>query len=474
MSKLHINRRYFLKGMGTAVALPFLEAMLPSLVTSKAFAAGPAQRFVGIYFANGIMARGAPNTVYNNWECSGTETNFTLSRALQGLSAFQSDISVIHGLTNVAAEEGMRVDGGTAHWLSPSSFLTGQRYETETHATRLKYEGASLDQMIGNATNTKFKSLVVGNNYTTEMSGDSRGSAEVLSQISWKSRLEQPARLVTSKSIFDRLFSDGLPNTSTSQPDSGAIKRNALKLSVVDAIREDAKRLNAKLGAADRQKLDQFLTSVNELEKRVKNEATPQIVTGAACGTIPQGGTYQTDTNQFNTKMIPQRSKNIMDMMVIAFQCDLTRSVSFVLDNEHTGIAAGDLALPGQNYPHHYSSHYLDFPNILVPVKEQFCIWQTAQLAYLLGKLRATSDAMNGGTLLDNTLVMYGSGMGDSHDHSFKNVPVLLAGHGCGHRGGRLLRYPNQNYSNLLATIAEKFGLPAQVGLSNGTLSNLF
>ncbi|WP_413287654.1 DUF1552 domain-containing protein [Bdellovibrio sp. HCB337] len=470
MSGFKMNRRHFLKGVGVTMALPMLEAMIPC----RAFAAGPAQRFVSIYFANGIMWNGAAGSTYNNWECSGTETNFTLSRALMPLNAYKSSLTVVHNLRNLAAEEGMRVDSTTAHWLSTSSFLTGQRYETETHATKLRYAGSSLDQLIGANTPNKFKSLVIGNNYTTEHSGDSRGAAELLNQISWKSQTEQVPRLMTSKAVFDRLFAGGLPNTTTTQPDTAAQKRSQMKLSVVDAVREDAKRLITKLGTADRQKLDQYLTSVNELEKRIQSESTPTTTTTVACSTLPTGGSFQTDTNAFNTKMIPERSRNMMDMMIIAFQCDLTRVVTFMLENEHSELASSSVNYTGLDLSHHTSSHYLDDPAKHVPVKEYFGQWQTNQVAYLINKLQSTADSVNTGSLYDNTLIMAGSGMGDSHAHSFSNLPMILAGRGAGHIGGRLLRYNGQSYSNFLATLAQKFGLPAQMGLSTGTLANLF
>lgn len=471
-----IDRRYFLKGLGVTMALPFLEAMTP--LRNLAYAAGPAQRFVSMYFANGIIWQGAAGTNTNNWQCTGTETNFQLARALTPLEPYKNVLTVIQGMTNLAAVEGIRIDSTTAHWLSTSSFLTGQRYEVETHATRLRYDGASLDQMIAELSSTKFKSLVIGNNYTTEHSGDSRGAAELLNQISWKSKNEQIPRLVTSKSVFDRLFSGGLPGTTTTTPtiDAAAVRRHQMKLSVVDAVREDAKRLISTLGTADKIKMDQYLTSINELEKRIQKEE-PQsepTVSMQACGVLPSGGTYQTDTNAFNQNMIPQRSKNLMDMMVLAFQCDLTRVVTFMTENEHSEVPSASVGSTGTNISHHTSSHWVDDAANFIPIKDYFGRWQTAQVAYLIEKLKNTQDGINGGTLLDNTLIHAGSGMGDSHWHSFDNVPILLAGGGAGHKGGRFLNYKGQHYSNFLATLATKFGLPGKVGLSTGTLSNLF
>lgn len=471
-----IDRRYFLKGLGVTMALPFLEAMMP--FRNVAYAAGPAQRFVSMYFANGIIWQGAAGSATNNWQCTGTETNFQLARALTPLEPYKNILTVVQGMINQAAVEGMRVDSTTAHWLSTSSFLTGQRYEVETHATRLRYDGASLDQMIAELNNTKFKSLVIGNNYTTEHAGDSRGAAELLNQVSWKSKTEQIPRLVTSKAVFDRLFSGGLPGTTTTTPvvDAAALRRHQMKLSVVDAVREDANRLISKLGTSDKIKMDQYLTSINELEKRIKTEE-PQsapTVTVQACGVLPTGGTFQTDTNALNQNMIPQRSKNLMDMMVLAFQCDLTRVVTFMTENEHSEVPSASMGHTGTNISHHTSSHWQDDQGLLLPVKEYFGKWQTAQVAYLIEKLKNTQDGINGGTLLDNTLIHAGSGMGDSHQHSFDNIPIILAGGGAGHKGGRYLNLKGQHYSNFLATLATKFGLAGKVGLSTGTISNLF
>jgi hypothetical protein len=222
--------------------------------------------------------------------------------------------------------------------------------------------------------------------------------------------------------------------------------------------------------------MDQYLTSINELEKRIKLEApnTPPTVPAAACGVLPTGGTYQTDNNAVNVDIIPQRSKNLMDMMVLAFQCDLTRVVTFMTENEHSEVPSASIGSTGTNISHHTSSHWADNAGLYIPVKDYFGKWQTAQMAYLIEKLKATQDGINGGTLLDNTLVHAGSGMGDSHLHSFDNIPILLAGGGAGHKGGRFLKYPDQHYSNFLATLATKFGLPGKVGLSTGILNNLF
>jgi Protein of unknown function (DUF1552). len=475
MSFKPIDRRYFLKGLGVTMALPFLEAMSP--FRNLAHAAGPAQRFVSFYFANGTIWQGAAGSATNNWQVTGTETNFQLPRALTPLEPYKNVMTIVQGLVNSAANEGMRVDSTTAHWLSTSSFLTGQRYEVETHATRLRYDGSSLDQMIAALNSTKFSSLVIGNSYLAEHAGDSRGAAELLNQISWKSKNEQIPRLVTSKQVFDRLFSGGLPGSTTTTPttDPAVARRHAMKMSVVDAVREDAKRFISNLGTADKIKMDQYLTSINELEKRIKLEEpnTPPSVP-MSCGTVPSGGSYQTDTNATNTNMIPQRSKNLMDMFVIAFQCDLTRVVTFMTENEHSELPSASIGSTGTNISHHTSSHWQDNSGLYLPIKEYFGKWQTQQVAYLLEKLKNTQDGVNGGTLLDNTLVHAGSGMGDSHLHSFDNIPVILAGGGVGHKGGRYLRYQNQSYSNLLASIAAKYGLPAKVGLSTGTLANLF
>lgn len=469
-----IDRRYFLKGMGVTMALPFLEAMLP--FRNLAYAAGPAQRFVSMYFANGVIWNGAAGSQNNNWQCTGTETNFQLARALTPLEPYKSFLTVVEGLTNVAGIEGMRVDSTTAHWQTTSSFLTGQRYDTETHSSKLRYAGSSLDQMIAELTSNKFKSLVIGTNYTTEHTGDPGGPAEVLSQVSWKSQTEMVPRLQTSKAVFDRLFSSGLPTTQINAPDAATLSRHQMKMSVVDAVREDAKRLITNLGSADKIKMDQYLTSVNELEKRINAEEPTSGPTVVQCSTIPTGGSYQTDTNAYNTAIIPQRSKNMMDMMVIAFQCDLTRVVTFMTENEVSVVDSYSLGgnSIGANLAHHTASHWADDPAKYVPVKDYFGRWQTTQLAYLLEKLKNTPDGINGGSLLDNTLIHAGSGMSDSHNHSMDNLPVLLAGGGAGHKGGRLMRYPNQNYSNFLATLAIAFGLPGKIGLSNGTLSRLF
>lgn len=445
------------------MALPYLEIMLPS----KAYAAGEStQKFLGVYFGNGVMMRGDPNTIYNNWQCAGSETAWTLSRALQPLLPYKNMLNVIHGMPNDGLRGAMALDGGTAHWGSASSFLTGQSYDALNHTTKLLKPGMSLDQMIGNLSPTKFKSLVLGNYYTTEHSGDNRGAAEVLNQMSWKSQSEQVPRLTTSKAVFDQLFSSGAPSV-----DPTVIRRNQMKISIMDAVKEDAKRLMLSLGSADKQRLQNYFDSVNEAEKRIVLENSSQ----APLVMPPAGGSYQTDKNAFDANAILQRSKNMMDMIVIALQTDMTRSISFMIDNEHTDVPVAALGGTGiRNLACHTASHYMDSPTDYVPVKEFIGRWQASQMAYLLDKLQATKDPLNAGSLLDNSVVLYGTGISDSHSHQSDNTPIVLAGKGAGLISGRLLQYPNVPYSNLLATIAGRFNLPAKIGLSSGTISGLF
>jgi len=455
-----LDRRTFLRGAGTLIALPFLEVMLP--LRAFAQAAGVPQRFVAIYFGNGVI----------DWNCTGTENNWTLPQNLLGLLPFKADITPIQGLINDAGLFGYRMDGTTAHWQASTAYLTGQTYDWPNRATRVALYGAgsSLDQMIAQATPNNKKSLVMGchPNYLYAGGSSVRGSHQYLTNISWTNQTTQTPRFVSSKSVFDYLFSNGIPT----QSNAAALARAAQKKSILDDVLGDIQKLNSRLGASDKQKLDEFFTSVNEVQRRVAAEVpSSQVI----C-TVPNNPSYISDANNggdgYTNPVINQRARNMADMLTIAFQCDITRVSSFMLTVEHSyeNVFYYEGA-NGSTVRHHDASHYLDNATVYRPVMNTFKRWEAAQFAYLLGKLKNTSDV--NGPLLNSTLLMFGTGMGDPHNHDLRRVPMILAGRGAGHVPGKLLNMNGARHTDLLATIAQKFKLPAKVGMSQGTFGNI-
>lgn len=449
------------------MALPFLEIMLP--FSASAATGGAPQRFVAVHFGNGILQNGAPNTSGNGWECTGDGANFQLSRCLQPLAPHKDWILPLKGITNDGYEYCQTVFSQLiAHWGASPAFLTGQAYDfpNRTRVTQLLNDGASLDQMIGATMPTVKKTLVMGGEPTTivpVIGGD--GADSLVAQISWSSKTVQTPRLDTSAQVFDFLFGNGVPS---SVPVS--TRRLIQKTGIMDDVKEDAKKLMSTVGASDKSLLDQFFTFVSELEKKIKGEMSS--ASSASC--TPTDPKYKADTNTYTTANYEQRCRNMADMIAIAFQCDITRVVSHMLSNESSYLpvsiysgAPGESAQHnighwfGPGYVSEYSRSQMEYMNLS----------QARQFAYILERLKTTNDAY--GPLLENTLLMFGCGMGDAPTHNRENIAMILAGHGGNTVTNRLVNFGGAKHSNLLATIAGKFGLPAKIGLSNGTLSGI-
>jgi hypothetical protein len=258
---------------------------------------------------------------------------------------------------------------------------------------------------------------------------------------------------VNPKLVFDRLFADK-PN------DPEVIARNELRASVLDSVLEDAKDLNRKLGGSDRKKLDQYLSGVRELEKRVtRAEALSPAV-------LPDDVSRPAGVPADLTEHI----RLMCDLMVLSFQTDSTRIASFMLGREGS---EQKYRMAGVNEGHHSISHHQNKPDNLAKIKA-INTYHTTQLAYLTGKLKAVAEGE--GTLLDNCMIAYGSAIGDGNRHNHDDLPVLLAGHGGGTiQSGRHIRFTKETpINNLWLAMLDRMGAPTkQLGDSTGILTGL-
>ncbi len=457
-----MDRRTFLRGAGTMIALPFLEAMIPI----RAFGSTPGapQRFVALYHGNGTRG----------WNCAGTENNWTLSQNLQLLAPYKADISRIQGLSNDAAIFGSNMDSTTAHWQASTTFLTGQTYDYNNRATRvaLYSPGASVDQMIAQATPNAKKSLVMSCHSSGLVGGggggsDQRGSSYFLSHVSWQNQTTQSPMFINSATVFNYLFGSGVPQTTN----TSALARAAQKKSILDDVLGDIQKLTLKLGAADKQKLDEYLTSVNEVERRIASEAN-QV---QAC-TVPGSAPYLADVSDvqgyYAHPAVNTRAKNMIDLLTLALQCDITRVSSLILVCEHSYIEDFyfDTGM-GIHNAFHEATHGLG--QSAQQVVNNINNWSVKQFAYLLNKLKNTPDVS--GNLLDNTLLMFGCGQANNfdNDHDITQASLILAGRGSGYSPGRLVQMNGARHSDFLATIAQRFGINAKVGMSQGTLAKI-
>ncbi len=421
-----MKRRTFLQGAGTAIALPFLEAMLPRRAAAQT--ADAPRRLIGYYVPCGIHMA--------NWTPATEGTDFALPRILAPLENVRDQVLVITGLANRPAYP----DGPGDHASGTGAFLTcAHPFKTEGADIR---NGISVDQVAAEALagDTLFKSLQLG----TDGGGgtgdcDSGYSCAYARNISWADSNTPLSKEVNPQAVFERLFA-GRDPAATAET---ARKRKLYRLSVLDYVKESATGLQAKLGSTDRQKLDEYLTGVRELETRVQ-----MLDEGPACqAERPNAPTDYED-----------RVRIMSDLMVTALSCDLTRAITFMLGNAGSNHVYGNLDISDG---HHQISHHMGNPVNF----EQLTVidtWEVDQLAYLLQRMSAIQEGER--TLLENSLVFFSSEIEDGNSHAHTNLPILLAGSAGGAiRSGRHLRFgADRKVSELFISMLNASGVGVQ------------
>ncbi|MCE9532658.1 MAG: DUF1552 domain-containing protein [Planctomycetes bacterium] len=454
MSRL-ISRRTILKGMGTAVALPYLEAMSAIAAVPSAAPAKPV-RAAFLYIPNGAHLE--------DWTPTATGTNYTLPYVLEPLKPFQQDINVLTGLTlDKARPNG---DGPGDHARAMAAFLTG-RQPRKTNGADIRL-GQSADQWIAGqiGDKTKFASLEIGIEPGRPAGNcDSGYSCAYQSNFSWRNDTTPNAKEVNPKSVFDRLFGNG----PSKDQDAARAKRDQYNKSILDFVREDTKSLSTQLGAGDQRKLDEYLTSIRELEVRIdkSNETKNSKVTPPPDVKVPAG----------LPKDFQEHVHIMADLMVVAFQADITRVVTFPLANDGSNrpypylsarINDKDEAI---REGHHELSHHGNDKAKQAKIR-RINRYHIEQLAYLLTRLQSIKEGDK--TLLDQTMLVYGSGNSDGNRHNHDNLPILLCGHGGGKiKTGQHLRYAKDTpLMNLYLAMFQAMGCPAKsFGDSTGVLA---
>jgi hypothetical protein len=430
--------------MGAMVALPWLEAMMPRTLFGAAPAAAP-RRMAFLYVPNGIdMA---------NWTPAAEGALATLPPTLQPLASFQKDLLVLSGLTlDKARAHG---DGGGDHARAMAAFLTG-RQPRKTHGADIR-AGISVDQLaadkIGKA--TRFASLEIGcEGGKNSGNCDSGYSCAYSANLAWRTESSPVAKETNPRLVFERLFA------APAKGDAKARRRERYKHSILDFAGEDARALRNKLGNTDQHKLDEYLTGVREIEQRlVRVEKTADLA-------APAGASQPTGI----PKDYREHLRLMADMLVLAFQADLTRVATFVFANDGSNRSYRDY---GVAEGHHDMSHHGGNKEKKSKIQKinQFHI---EQLAYLLSKLKAIKEG--NGTLLDHCMIVYGSGIGDGDRHNHDDLPILLAGKGGGTlKTGRHIRYAKETpLMNLYLNMLDRMDVPVDsFGDSTGRLTEL-
>lgn len=451
MSRFTLSRRTLLRGLGTALALPSLEAMLPSV--ARAQTAMNPRRFVAFYVPCGIRM--------NRWTPTDTGAGYTLTSILSPLGASGSlpsvkdDTLVLTGLANRPA----RPDGPGDHASGTGAFITNA-HPFKTNGANIR-NGISFDQVLANAWRgqTRFASLELGiDGGAASGDCDSGYSCAYARNIAWASDTQPLAKETNPQSVFDRLFAGVDPN----QTAQAVAKRKLYRQSVLDAVKEDTSSLQSRLGATDKRKVDEYLTGVRDLEVRIAQETA----TSCSPGTRPNGWTD-----------IRDKADQMLDLIAFSFQCDLTRSVTYMQQNAGSGYVYRFLNVGGSPITegHHSLSHH-GGSAAKNDALEAIGRWEVEQFAKLCRKLKAIQEA-DGTSVLDNSALFFSSEIEDGDSHSHFNMPILVAGKAGGAlRTGQHQRYTNQpSVGNLFVSLGQALGVSSvtQFGDSNGALQGI-
>ncbi len=440
-----LPRRTFLKGIGISLGLPMLDAMSPALT----FAGGGAKaavRMAFVYVPNGI--------VMDQWTPKGTGKDFEFTRILKPLEPFRDDLFVLSGL---ASHNGNALgDGPGDHARAGAAFLTGVHCKktagSDIHA------GISVDQIAANrmASETRFGSIELGcEDSRTVGDCDSGYSCAYTNSISWRTPTTPMPPEVNPRAAFERLF--GTADLSL-DPRIRA-RRARYRKSILDLVSEDTRNLVKTLGPADRRKMDEYLVAVREIEQRIEGaekdnrQVKPQIEK-------PSGIPFT----------FPEYAKLMYDLQVVAFQADLTRVATLMIGREGSPRVYSELGIPD---PHHPLTHHRNNPEWIEKII-QINTFHVELLAYFLKRLKSTPDG--DGTLLDHSMVVYGSGLSDGNRHLHEDLPVLLAGRGGGslRPGQHIVSQHETPITNLYLALLDRMDVrPETIGDSSGKLERL-
>jgi hypothetical protein len=431
--------------MGTAVALPLLEAMLPGLAFAGPVRKEHPRRMGFLYVPNGIHMA--------DWTPTAEGPLTRLPAILEPLQPVQQDLLVLSGLTlDKARPNG---DGPGDHARAMSAFLTGAQ-PRKTHGADIR-AGISVDQAAAQRVGhqTRFPSLELGIERGQQSGNcDSGYSCAYSSNISWRAASTPMAKEVDPRQVFERLF--GSANHGEAR--KARLKREHDRQSILDFVQADANRLRHDLGATDQRKLDEYLTAVRELEIRViQAQHAPAPIKAPASATRPAGIPQD----------LPEHIRLMCDMLALAFQTDSTRIATLVLANDGSNRP---YPFVGVSEGHHDLSHHGNDKKKQEKIRA-INHFHISQFAYLVQKLKAIAEG--DGALLDNCMIVYGSGISDGNAHNHDELPILLAGKGRGTlKTGRHVRYPKETpLTNLYLSMLDRMEAPTdRLGDSTGRL----
>ena len=444
-----LSRRHFLRGLGACVALPAFESMLRAAPAADAktaanlarTATGAPLRMGFVYFPNGA--------IQSTWWPKGEGKDFELNRTMQPLEKVKHQLQVLGGMDHVNSTPGP--DGAGDHARASGTFLTGVRVK-KTAGSDIR-AGISIDQVVAQHIGhlTRFPSLELTCDAVRKSGNcDSGYSCAYQYNLAWRSATTPVAPEPNPRLLFERLYGAGAHGERA----EGLKRRRDQQRSILDFVLEDARSLQRQLAYRDKQKLDEYLVSVREIEQRIEKaerfgaSPDPAIVTPSG---IPTG--------------FEDYIQLMFDMMILAFQTDSTRIATFLLANEGSNRAFPEIDIAEG---HHYLTHHQSKQDMIDKVAA-IDLWYMRQLGKFLDKMEQTKD-IDGHSLLHNSMIVYGSGNADGNRHTHVNLPVILAGSGGGTlTPGRFVKHGGVPMSNLLLSLGDRMGARSVERLGDST-----
>ena len=446
VTKKHLPRRTFLRGVGVTLALPMLDSMVPAFGGVTARAAQAIRRLGVVYIPNGMFMP--------NWTPANENGPLEVAATLQPLAAHRDRLLMISGL---CSEEGIAQPGEGAgdHARAAGAFLTGV-HPKKTEGADIR-AGVSMDQLAARALGqeTQLASLELALESAARAGSCDPGySCAYANTLCWSSETTPLPMESDPRAVFERLFG----TEGTTDPAAWLAARQKDR-SLLDMVSAKVVRLSGELGPRDRVKLNEYLEAVRDVERRIQM-AEQQDSTELPAMDQPAG--------------VPERfedhAKLMFDLQVLAYQADLTRVISFMMGHETSVRAYPEIGVPDA---HHALSHH-GGDKMLIERLKKVDSHLTTMFAYYVDRLASTADG--DGTLLDSVMIMFGSGMSDGNRHDHHDLPTLLVGGGAGKlKGGRHVRVAKDTpNTNLFVTMLEKLGVPVEnMGDSTGKLTTL-
>lgn len=442
----HLSRRTLLRGFGSALALPMLDAMVPALGAAAATNGGSTAplRLAFTYIPNGVN--------YAAWKPVGEGANYEFSKTLKPLEKYRDDLQILTGLD---LHNGNALgDGGGDHARAGASYLTGVHCKKTTGAD-IK-GGVSADQIAALQMKTRLTSLELGcEDSRTVGNCDSGFSCAYTNSISWRTPTMPMPPETNPRVVFERLF--GADNLKVDAATKA--RRTLLRTSILDVVGERSKQLMGEVGPADRRKLDEYMTGVREVERRIQMaESTPNKFTPSI--EAPSGVPVE----------FAEYAKLMFDLQILAFQADLTRVSTFMIGREGSVRTYAEIGVAD---PHHPITHHQNRADFLEKVAK-INLFHVQLFSYYVEKMKATQDG--DGSLLDHSMVVYGGGLNDGNRHQHENLPTVLLGRGNGKlKPGRHTVYPEGTpMTNLYMSLLDHMDVhPEMIGDSSGKLQHL-